>query len=214
MPIVYEDMQDCKAAVFGEMSSGIINFIDAQVSRGIDHLSEATRNIYANAFTAYNSFIDSSAMRKMIAAKNTAEHFLDSDIFRSATLLRELQQSKHKMQRGIMASPILRELSRENRIEGYRDEYIDKYPQLDPKEHPDYRRVISGIWVDSENGDEGDITYSYDLYSDLYNVEDAEDPFNNLTIVEQDWILSAQAAAIRYFKAGKDDPTSKWNSSL
>lgn len=212
MPVFYEDIRDCRASAFGEVGTGVLNLIDQYASRGIEHISAGARSIYNAALAGYDTFKENIVMRKMTAARNTAKHFHDRDIFREMSTLSELQNAKNLMQRGIMSNPRLRTLSRENRIEGYRGQYTDPYADTRPEDHPDYLRLIDGVWMHNESEDE--YTYQYTLHDDRYNQDDDNDPFNNLTVVERDWVLSATESALAYYKANKDDPTSKWNASL
>ena len=210
MPIVYQSMSECRSGVFGETCRGVMDLVDQYASRGLDHIASTARSIYTKSMDAYESFKYSYAMRRMNAAVNQAKHFNDSDIFVVLPTIDELQQAKHRMRRGIMSDPTLRQLSRDNRIEGYRGSYTDPYSHLKPEDHPDYLRVTNGVWM---VGDE-DITLRIDLHDDNINDNDHDDPFNNLTIVEKDYIIQTCENALAYYKQGKRDPTSKWDASL
>lgn len=210
MPVVYQSINECRAGVFGETSRGVMDLVDRYAARGMDHLVGGARAIYNRSMDAYESFKDSYAMRRMNAAVNQAKHFTDADIFNILPTVEELQQAKHRMRRGIMSDPTLRQLSRDNRIEGYRGSLTDPYTHLKPEEHPDYLRVTNGVWMVGDD----EITYRIDLHNDDYDPNDHDDPFNDLSIVEQDYILQTCENALAYYKQGKRDPTSKWDASL
>lgn len=211
MPVVYQSLQECRNTTFGETGRGILEMVDQYASRGIENITSVARGIYDNASRAYTSFMDSYAVSKMNAAVNHARHYGDRDIIRPLYSIDELQQAKNRMQRGIMCNPILRQLSRDNRIEGYRDSYNDLYRHLAPEDHPDYRRVTNGVWME---GEDDTISYRIDLFDSNYDDNDHDDPFNDLTIVEKDYILRTSENALAYFMQNRRDPTSKWNASL
>lgn len=212
MPVVYQSIEECRSSMFGEMGRGIMDMVDQYASRGLDNITSTARTLYDNANRAYSTFKDSYAIRKMNAAVNHARHYADKDIFRPIYSIDDLQQAKHRMQRGIMADCTLRQLARDSRIEGYRGSYTDPYAHLKPEDHPDYRRITNGIWMHNEEGDS--IHYRVDLYDDTYDENDHDDPFNSLTIVEKDYILQTSEQALAFFLKGKRDPTSKWDASL
>lgn len=75
-----------------------------------------------------------------------------------------VQQAKPVMQRYIMAMPELRKLYHRQLCDGYSDSYVDHEPGLVGREHYDFRRVMNGIVVETEDGGWQSTMYPDELY--------------------------------------------------
>ena len=109
------------------------------------------------------------------------------DEFRAASVL---------MQRWVMANPEIRNLYHRQECAGYDGSYVDMFPKDKGEDHYDYRRVMSGVVVDTKDG-----SYARHYLDDLVE-GDAE-----LTHNEKVDILSTWDIMNMYIKAGKEDPT-------
>jgi hypothetical protein len=108
------------------------------------------------------------------------------------------------MQRVVMANPVVRQMYTQQRVEGYEGSYIDAYPGTIRDNHYDYQRVMNGLVVFNEKDDWSATTY----------FEELEENDNELNLFEQTDVVDSWKHLEALLKQGKDDPTSRWNSSL
>lgn len=102
----------------------------------------------------WDQFMGSDAMRKARAVK---ERLFGGSVYLPDaamlyTNLSQLQNAGLVMQRYIMSEPVTRKLYHEQRIDGYSTTYVDPQPGKIGEEDYNYRQVMQGAVVDTEDG--------------------------------------------------------------
>jgi len=207
--IIYDGGVDLFSAMSGgQPHPGTIDFLSRQFNNVSNNLSEVSRRFHEKAKTVFDKTYNSDAMRLARAASRRVKSLWGSDEIKALVNIGDLQHARVNQQRWIMANPLARELYHEQRLDGYQDSYVDMQPGVRGEDHYDYRRVMNGIVSFSEET-ENEANWSATTYFDMLYDEDRE-----LDIDEQANILSTWHYLEMYLKAGKEDPTSKFNSDL
>lgn len=190
--------------IYGQGHPGTQQFIQSQLDFNPSALTEAGHRFYSGARELYDRIAGSEAMRVARAAKRAVGSIWQSDEIRVLTTIDEMQWAPLTMQRWIMAEPTVREMYKEQRIEGYQGSYVDPFAdQGVGEDHYDWRRVNNGIVTETEDGWQS-TTYFEELLPD-----DVE-----LDMDLQVDIMDTWENVLKIIRKGGDDPTSRWNASL
>lgn len=191
------------ALTYGQPHPGTLQFLENQFYGNTAQLTEASQRFMDSARGAFERFSSSSAIRMAKAARRAVGSLWENDDIRALTTIEELQWAKLPMQRWIMANPYVRKRFHQQTIEGYEGSFVDSYPDEIGEGHYDYHRVMDGVLVEEEDG------WSATTYFDELLPDDVD-----LTIEEQEDILTTWQAVTAHIRAGGEDPTSRWNASL
>jgi len=204
----YGDDMAFRALVYGaERHPGTINYLENSVSSVANlsnTLTEAGQQFFANSREMLNSFTGSQAMQLARAALNKMNNLFSRTDIHFISELDKLQNAQPIMQRFIMAQPDVREIYHQQRCDGYSDTYVDMEPGGVGENHYDYRRVMNGIFVADEEGND-----KVSIYLDTLHEGDRE-----LSHDEQTSILKTWEVVANLIKYGGEDPTSIWGDSL
>lgn len=205
--VVFGGAQDFDALLYGERHPGTMQYLQNQVNSVMEMsrtLTDAGRQFFSTAQDLYDKFNSAEAMRLARAAVRRVGSIFQRDEIRSIWELGQLQNAPLTMQRWIMAEPTVRRMYHEQRCDGYSDTYVDNHPGQIGRDHYDYRRVMDGILVDSEEHDWKATVYFDDLLEG-----DRE-----LTLDEKIDILSTWDVVASMMKEGSEDPTSAFGNKL
>lgn len=194
------------ALLYPKPTQRVYDFISSQFQTVSSNLTEAGHKFAEYSRDLYENTVNSTAIRTAQAAIRRVNSLWQSDSIRSLTDIGSLQQAPVIMQRFIMAEPNIRRLYNNQQCEGYDNSYVDIHPGDIGENHYDYRRVMDGVVVvsDNDDGEWESTTYFDELLPDDFELE----------FEEQIDILDSWDAAKILIKEGKDDPTSVWNSEL
>lgn len=151
----------------------------------------------------YRPFDESRAARVLRAALRYTENVFRPDQIRYLGTIGEIQHSPASMIASLMAEPTLRRMYHQQQVDGYSDSYIDTQPGKVGEDHYDYRRVVNGIFMEEE----GELVATT-FYEDLI------DQTGELDFLDQIDILRTWEQMRIHLGRRKEDPTSRWNSSL
>lgn len=206
--VMYGDNADVNALLYQTPRQGTIDFIQQRMQHASQQVMGAGRQFFEQAKTVYERFAGEDALRRAKAAKRSAGSFWDEDEIRETSTVEALQGANNAMRRWVMANPTIRKLYAQQRVEGYDGLYTNPFPDDDPHDSYDYRRVMNGVveeFVDEDGEDSWRVTsWCEDLLPD-----DRE-----LDIVEQNDILNTWEAVEAILKRKKEDPTSRWGADL
>lgn len=197
-------------AMFAAPHPSTLQFLQQQIQAPTMVL-EQFRDTFMNAAqSAYDAFHGSTAMRLARAALRGVENYWQANVILPLTTIGQLQHATPVMQRWVMAEPLVRERYFQQRVDGYQESYINVHGNAIGEDHYDYRRVMNGVVVFNEAPAEIEdhSWHATTWYEDLLP-EDRE-----LSIEEQDDILTTWQAVRDQILRGKEDPTSRWNSDL
>lgn len=116
-------------------------------------LTDQGRHYFNQAQELYNQIHDSEIARKAKAALRMARGVTKPNVIMELNSFEELRSAQPIMQRYIMAEPTLRKLYQDQRCDGYSDSYYDAFPNTIGRDHYDYRRVMSGMVQDIDDGE-------------------------------------------------------------
>lgn len=202
--IVEGDASLFNSLAYGGLHPQTQEYLQTQLEAPSPLLTQAGNTFFQNANALYDRLAGSTAIRMAKAARRAIGGIWQTDEIKTLSTIEEMQWAPLKMQRWIMASPFVRNLYHKQQIEGYSGSYIDPFPNEVGEEHYDYRRVMNGVVVDTEDDGWSATTYLDDLLPD-----DEE-----LTLEEQIDIMQTWELVKASIKKGGDDPTSRWNAEL
>lgn len=191
------------AIVYSEPHPNTIAFMENMLNQPTTALTSAGEEFMSRARDAYERFNGSEAMRMARAAARQIKSQWDRNIIRPLTTIGDVQQAPMKMQRYLMAEPTVRRAYHRQQCDGYSETYVDAAPGFVGPEHYEYRRVMDGVVVESDDG------WYFDQYFDELEEGDKDFLFEEQFDILRSWNTLASA-----MMAGKDDPTSRWNAEL
>lgn len=193
------------ALVYGNQSQGNIDYFQSQIALlpTIKTVGEIGRSFLNNAVNTYERFNGSEAMRLFRAAKAQAATLFQPEIIKSLWDITNFQTASLTMQRWVMANTVVRTMYHEQRCDGYSDTYVDVDPGKIGKDHYDWRRVMDGVVVNTD-----------DSWEANFYIEDIRQGDRLLDSAEKADILTTWQIAEMFMSAADRDPTSAWNSNL
>jgi len=193
------------AYLYGKRHVDTVKYLEERGSGFGSRLAASAREFYDEVGESiYKRYDHSSAIRlARAAARRVATAWKPEGIYLLDTMAL-LQNAPSEMQRRIMASPEIRQLYHQNRVDGYSDTYTDLDPGKVGVDHYDYRRVTDGVMMEQLDGTFCAINY----------FEELRDKGDELDTIEQIDIMATWEQAMARINAKKEDPTSRWNSAL
>lgn len=193
------------ALVYGNQTQNNIAYFQQQLALlpTIKTVGDIGRSFLDNAVNTYERFNGSEAMKLFRAAKAQAASLFQPEIVKSIFDIVDFQTASLTMQRWIMANPVVRTMYHDQRCDGYSDTYVDVDPGKVGKDHYDWRRVMDGVIVQTD-----------DSWVANFYIEDIRQGDRLLESAEKADILSTWQIAEMFMKAAERDPTSAWNSNL
>lgn len=203
--VVHGGSQVFKALVSGERHPNTVQYLRNQVTALQNYIGDASSEWAQRAMQSYERFSSDTAMRMAQAAiRKVTTHFQEDRIVQLNTLA-ELQQAQLRMQRFIMANPVVRQAYHRQMCDGYSGSYVDMWPQDIGRGHYDYDRVMDGVIVEippTKENPEGD----WKCYAQFD--EEVMEGDQRLGIVRQDAILSSWELVEHLMGTGLEDPVS------
>lgn len=184
---------------FGEKTQSALNFLEDQAYRLSDTLTNTGRAFMEKGKEIFERYNGAEALRAAKAAIRSVQYHFQSDVIRPLNDIGAMQQAPLSMQRWIMACPDVREFYHQQRCDGYVDTYVDMEPTSIGAEHSDYRKVMSGI---IQECNEGDVDWKTNIYFE------GDDDDVRLSLCEKTDILSVWSLIKTMMKPGNEDPTS------
>jgi len=198
MAVFYGTPNDL-GAVLGSANQDAMQYINQSVNRFMDVAGHVGQAIADRVNTQYQAFVDSTIGNRAAAIKNMVNAMWQDDSIRPLTDWGEVQNAPLQMVPYLMANPTVRELYHADRIEGYGDRYLDKYPDSIGRDHYTYRRVTNGM-VQSDGH-----------WNEYYEQLHKDDVILNL--IEKTAILSSWETMDDMVDDGLD-PTNPWNDPI
>lgn len=206
MPIQvsYGDTREFNNLLYGEKDPRTLSYLANQFTNVTNVLTEAGSSFMSNMKSIYDSFNGSEALRIARAARNKAASIFQYDGVCPLWEIGKIQNASITMQRWIMAEPSVRKKYFEQRVDGYSGTYVDANPGVIGSDHYDYRRVMDGMMVVDEDGQEHVTNYFDEL----------KEGDKDLDITEKVDIISTWSIVADLLKYGKNDPTDSWDGKL
>ena len=192
--------------IYGETQPSTMRFLERQYNEDDSAGGLSQAKFGSRMRDLYDRFHDSTLMARTRAAIRKLDTAFTPDDIRPLKTIGALQHAKNTMRRFIMASPEVRAMYQQQRIEGYGHHYVDDYADKDVKDIPEYQHVMSGLMDVNEDGDT-----EFELYLD---VEYDLDEYYRLDIDQQLDIRATWLETIYRIRLGKEDPTSTVNAYL
>lgn len=187
-----------------------LQFLSSQFEQATSNLTAAGQRFLDTAKDMYDRLSSSEALNRFRVAGRAIRSMWQMDEIRQLNTIGEFQNAPLSMQRWIMAEPTGRKMYHQQRMDGYSETYLDMEPSAIGEEHYDYRRVMDGLLVMDEEEDlNGDLGWTATTYWEELLPED-----NDLSLEEQVDITNSWKFFKEHLKAGKEDPTSRFNSDL
>lgn len=205
MATYVEGGADIMDAIGGGMPSQQTREWIAQQSAAVTStLSQYSQQFFDQSREMFQTINDSQAMQMLRNVKSRLQGAFSSDTIKVARTLEELQTASPNMQRWIMAEPTLRDRYLNNTADGYSETYKNFYGAVAGEAHYDYRRVMSGV---GHQDDEG--VYTVKHFRDLLVEGDEE-----LTTHQKLDIIDTWAMVKYHIERGEEDPSCPYGSPL
>jgi len=191
------------AMLFPEAHVETQNWLQEQFYRDTSILTDVGKQFMGMATEFFNRVTDSNLMsRARSMMRDVRGLFHPNHIVRPATIA-DVQYAKPVLQRYIMAMPELRAIYHRQLCDGYSDSYTDYDPGVIGEKHYDYRRVMNGIVVETEEGG-----WEATMYPDELREGDRELEADEQFSILRGWDLVRHAIGLRI------DPTDVFNGNL
>lgn len=200
--VVMGDPTIFSAMVYGQEDPRLTEYVQTQWQSWSNRLNDVGNQFIQRAADFHEGVRNSNAMRVARAAMRRVSSLWGTNEIREIREVWQVQNAPDKMVRWIMASPTIRNLYHQQRCDGYSGRYIDVQPNKRGVEHDDYRILMSGMLVETEN--DWEITT---WANDIDHVDD------NLSFEDKVVVLDAIELAEAAISQGID-PTSKWDDDL
>lgn len=181
-----------------------IEFLQNRSATITQNLTEAGRNFFQGARETWNDFFGEGAARLARAVTRNVASLWETNVVRLLETIGHMQNAPLVMQRGIMSDPFIKDMYLRQKIDGYSDTYVNRYGDAQGHDNYDYRRVNDGMVLEREDGGYEAWTY----------FEELENPEDELYFDQQVDMHHSIGNIVRMIRRGKDDPTSRFNSSL
>lgn len=192
------------AIAFGEQNPINMDYFKNQFSSLATGLNDYAKGFYSEVSNIVEKFTNSDAVRTVRNALKSAASLFNNDIIKPLYEMEDFQTATVRMQRWIMANPVVRQSFIEQKCDGYSDSYIDLYPGKIKDDHYDYRRVMDGVAQFDENDHE-----CFKMY-----YEDLVEGDRELSFDEKKDILQTWEIVEMFMKKAAQDPTSQFGGSL
>lgn len=203
--VVHGGSHAFKAHMSGERHPSTVQYLQNQMMQLRNYIGDSASEWAQRAMQSYERFSSETAMRMAQAAlRKVTTHFQEDRVVYLDTLA-HIQQAQAKMQRFVMANPMVREKYHAQMCDGYSGSYVDMWPTDIGRGHYDFDRVMNGVIVElppSKESPEGDFKYWIQTDEEVLEGDVA------LGIVKQDAILSTWERVEHLMGTGLEDPVS------
>ncbi|MND14826.1 hypothetical protein D3C81_193550 [compost metagenome] len=181
-----------------------LQFLQDQAAVFSQNLTATGRAFMQTATAKWDQYFGENAMRAARAAVRSVQTMWDADVIRTLTSIAQMQHAPQVMQRYIMADPFIRDMFLQQKLDGYSDTYVNKHGNAVGHAHYDYRRLMNGVVQEREDG-------AWEAWTFWEELEPGD---VELKFDEQFELIDSIGNIVRKIRQGKDDPTSRYNSSL
>lgn len=179
--------------LYPEQNQMTLNYLQGQLSNFGNNVTDIGRQFLEQTRAVYDKVNDSSVVRAARAALRGAKGLFHPNIIVPLETLEEIRNAQPIMQRYVMAEPTIREVYHRQLCDGYYPTYQDMEPGKVGEAHYDFRRVMDGIIVETD-----DNWKATNYYEDILS-EDKE-----LTFQEKSYVISTWDMIRMFMDAGED----------
>jgi len=174
--------------------TGVMNYLKNNVSNFYNGVVNSSSMFADKIKNMYGDMTDNSMFMKAKSILSNSNTFIKNDIIQyrdEDTIFTSGMLNR----RYIMANPTLNEMYSNNRVDGWMDMWLDTEPHMEPTLRDDYRNVMDGIGVFTDEGmvvtnyssdDETELTLEekyivHDLWDTAMSImDDGIDPTNEI----------------------------------
>lgn len=167
-----------------------------------------TQSFLDSAVNVVASLNVNNIIDKATAVINKIKGFFRPNVISQLRTLEDFQVAGSVMQNLLMVEPSIRARYQEQRLNGYRDSYVDPFPNLKTEQHPDYRDVMTGIVQSDSEGQ----TFTMQYFHNRTPGDDSEQYKHTST--QKFGVVDSWATLREFMAAGGKDPTDQWNGDL
>jgi hypothetical protein len=139
-------------ALFPEQNPMNYLYIQQNMTGFSDKLTESGLAFMEHHRQVYSAIDHSEIARKARQVMRAVKGLFTPDTIVPLESLEDMQNAQLQMQRYMMAEPTLRAMYHKNRADGFRDTYEDMEPGRIGENHLDYRKVMTGTVMQTEEG--------------------------------------------------------------
>jgi hypothetical protein len=201
--ITADDPRVFDYSIFPQQSPMNMAYIQQNMQLFSDALTDTGRAFMEHHRQVYEAIDHSDIARKARQVMRSVKSMFTPDVIVSLETIEDLQNAQLQMQRYMMAMPEIRSLYHRNKCDGFRDTYVDMEPGRQGEDHGDYRKVMTGAVIETEDG--GWVARQY--FDDLHEGDRALDSDERF-LIRRTW-----DAMRRVIKEGQD-PTNQFGGEL
>lgn len=198
MNIITGGVDGFSAVLYGERNQQDLEYFRNQLSNvaALQVIGSAGQSFIDAAHANYERFNSAQALQLARVANSQVKALFQPEIVKSIMDIVDFQTASLTMQRWIMANPVVRQMYQDQRCYGYTETYVDHDPGKKGEDHYDYRRVMSGVVVETDDG----------WYVNHY-IDDLKDGDRELSDHNKVDILSTWKVVEMFMKDNDQDPT-------
>lgn len=183
--------------LYGQQHPSTIEYLASQAAKGFETLTEAGRAFMDRGREIFDHYYGMAAQQFARQVISEASGTYQGQYILALMDVERLQQASLTMQRWVMAMPEVRSRYHDQMCSGYAGSYVDMEPGMVGEAHYDWRRVMDGVMVVSE-----------DDWRVTQYVEPLKEGDRDLLHGEQVDILRTWDALGILMALGQEDPTS------
>lgn len=193
------------ASTHGMLSRDDMSFLKGMSERLLGRgPREFTNRYLGHARDVLDRFDFDLVRRKVSAIRDRYDDRFDVDDISMISSIQDAQSARPQMRKYLMASPVLRDLYRKGRIEGYGEHYEDLDPTVQTAQYEPYREVNNGSFV---GDDDHDAWITHLEIADEWGDE-------NLSPIEKETIRQGWKSIATWLDENDEDPTSMIGAKL
>lgn len=136
--------------MYGDNSSVVSNYLQTQMQSMHRFINPITDKIY-NAMQASYDYVNNQIVKSGIMnSLRTQGVAVNNDYFSILKTVHDLSSANVTMQRWVMANPIVKKHYLEQNLDGYSDSYTNVFGKDIGENDYNYRMVMSGVVVDTD----------------------------------------------------------------
>ncbi len=174
--------------MYGERSQSMSSYLASQMQNIVPTFNEFSQRVYSAMQNSYNWLTNQMVQYGLKSELQTAGLTHLDNYYQPLYTFEAIQNANLTMQRWVIAHPEVKQLYVDQNIDGYSDSYQNIWGNGVKENDYNYRRVMSGVPVDTDDG------YQINWYlEDLHPGDKELDEFERQQVLKTwnavDWLL-------------------------
>lgn len=186
------DIRSMDHSFTGYDDTGFREYVRDRYEKTAEYLEKASttagRAFLNKSREIFESINSSEALRRARASVRSLISNRNPNAFFAVKDIDQLRSVGHRMQRCLMADPVVRGMFHAQKLDGYSDSYRDREPGKVKNEHYDYRWVMDGVYR-KEADDKGEEIFVIEHFAEKLLDGDRDLDFIEKSDTQDNWDL-------------------------